>query len=80
MSWSVFAHVSARTSFNCEIGAAVFAAAEKTGNRQKASDLYVALSSSPELTRPDRMFLDGDIRAAGINPDSFWTTYRKLVS
>jgi hypothetical protein len=70
---------AARTRFNYEIGAAFFYAAEKTGGRQKAADLYIALSASPELTSLDRMFLDSDIRAVGINPDRFWSTYKNLV-
>ncbi|MEU4622344.1 hypothetical protein AB0G04_20555 [Actinoplanes sp. NPDC023801] len=70
----------ARTSFNYEIGAAFFYAAEKTSNRQKATDLYIALSGIPELTSLDRMFLDGNIRGVGIEPDRFWTTYKKLVT
>jgi hypothetical protein len=69
-----------RTSFNYEIGAAFFYAAEKTANRQKATDLYIALSSSPELTSLDRGFIDDDLRAARIDPDRFWATYKKLVA
>jgi hypothetical protein len=70
----------AQTTFNYEIGAALFNAAEKAGNRQKATDLYIALSGIPELTSLDRMFLDASIRAAGINPDRLWTTYKNMVA
>ncbi|MEU7908297.1 hypothetical protein [Actinoplanes sp. NPDC049118] len=70
---------AARTRFNHEIGAAFFYAAEKAGNRQRAIDLYVALSACPELNSLNRMFLDSGIRAAGINPERLWAAYQKLV-
>ncbi len=65
-----------RTTFNYEIGAAFFLAAERAGNAQKAADLYIALTNSTQLTSG---FINQDIAAAGLDPDRVWAAYRKLV-
>lgn len=68
-----------RTAFNYEIGAAFFLAAEKAGGPEKAADLYVALTNNTMLTSGVSMFIDQDLKAAGLNPTRVWTEFRKLV-
>lgn len=70
---------TAKTSFHYELGAAFFLAAEKAGGPQKAADLYVALTNNTSLTSGVSMFIDQDLKAAGLNPDRVWSEFRKLV-
>ncbi|WP_430787902.1 hypothetical protein [Actinoplanes sp. G11-F43] len=75
-----YADDASRTTFNYEIGAAFFLAAERAGNPQKAADLYVALTNNSQLSSGLTVFIDQDMKAAGLNPDRVWAEFRKLVN
>ncbi|WP_203858557.1 hypothetical protein [Plantactinospora mayteni] len=68
-----------RTSFNYELSAAFYHAAEQVGGRQRAVDLYTEFSRRPQLVSDTHFILDAQLEKAGVDPDRMWAAHRNLI-
>ncbi|MFD0967268.1 hypothetical protein [Plantactinospora endophytica] len=68
-----------RTSFNYELSAAFYHAAERVGGRQKAVDLYTEFSRRSQLLSDTHFIFDAQLEKAGVDPDRLWAAHRNLI-
>jgi hypothetical protein len=74
-----YAKDGARSHFNYELAASLFLAAAKVGGKQKAVDLYIALSSEMSFLAEDSMFINGRLSGVGLNPRQVWAEQQRLI-
>ncbi|MFG1992315.1 hypothetical protein ACGFJ7_20280 [Actinoplanes sp. NPDC048988] len=78
-SETFYAPDAKRQSYNYNLSSTMFLAAERTGGRQKAVDLYVCLTNQMEYQADTEMFIDNCVKGVGLNPAKLWPTQRTLA-
>ncbi|WP_250008765.1 hypothetical protein [Actinoplanes sp. M2I2] len=66
-------------SYNYNLSASPFLAAEQTGGRQKAVDLYICLTNSREFLADSELFINVCVTGVGLGPVRFWSRQHELT-
>jgi hypothetical protein len=74
-----FSTDSARVTYNYQVSAMFFVAAERVGGRSKTVSLYERLATTPNFVADTPMFIDPVLAKMGIDPAKFWREFTLLT-
>jgi hypothetical protein len=68
-----------RGTFNYDLSSSIFLAADHTGGRQKAVNLYIALTNNGEALSDTETFLNPLLKQVGLSPSKVWSAQHTLT-